>query len=107
MFLFAVTKQPPALSLCNTRVGDLITPCSCEFFLLCFQGNVGPAAFWLLGYLLTNPEALMAVKREFGQISQMESSGTPLLDKTMKTPVFGKGLIVVFVSRLITFLQLL
>ncbi|XP_015243818.1 PREDICTED: prostacyclin synthase-like [Cyprinodon variegatus] len=56
------------------------------------QGNVGPAAFWLLGYLLTNPEALMAVKREFGQISQMESSGTPLLDKTMKTPVFDSVL---------------
>ncbi|MEQ2200773.1 hypothetical protein XENOCAPTIV_002902, partial [Xenoophorus captivus] len=56
------------------------------------QGNVGPAAFWLLGYLLTNPEALMAVKKEFGQISQMERSGTPLIDKSMKTPVFDSVL---------------
>lgn len=102
IFLFAVNKQPPAPSLCNTRVGDLITPCSCEVFFpsVCFQGNVGPAAFWLLGYLLTNPEALTAVKREFGQISQMASSGTPLMDKSTKTPVFGEGFIVVFVTRL-------
>ncbi|MED6292823.1 hypothetical protein CHARACLAT_004535 [Characodon lateralis] len=56
------------------------------------QGNVGPAAFWLLGYLLTNPEALMEVKREFGQISQMERSGTPLIDKSIKTPVFDSVL---------------
>ncbi|XP_027858881.1 prostacyclin synthase-like [Xiphophorus couchianus] len=56
------------------------------------QGNVGPAAFWLLGYLLTNPEALTAVKREFGQISQMASSGTPLMDKSTKTPVFDSVL---------------
>lgn len=57
---------------------------------LCFQGNVGPAAFWLLGYLLTNPEALVAVKKEFGQISQMETSGAYLMDRSVKTPVFGE-----------------
>ncbi|XP_023270013.1 prostacyclin synthase [Seriola lalandi dorsalis] len=56
------------------------------------QGNVGPATFWLLGYLLTNPEALMAVKREFSQISQMETSETPLTDRLMNTPVFGSAL---------------
>ncbi|KAM9410292.1 prostacyclin synthase-like [Pholidichthys leucotaenia] len=54
------------------------------------QGNVGPAAFWLLGYLLMNPEALRAVKREFGQIPQMETSETPLCG--MKTPVFDSAL---------------
>ncbi len=54
---------------------------------VCFQGNVGPAAFWLLGYLLTNPEALTAVKME------METSETSLLDKPANTPVFGEGFI--------------
>ncbi|KAM3621571.1 uncharacterized protein V6R79_012942 [Siganus canaliculatus] len=47
------------------------------------QGNVGPAAFWLLGYLLTNPEALTAVKRE------METS---LSDRPASTPVFDSAL---------------
>uniref|UniRef100_A0A665VRY1 Prostacyclin synthase n=1 Tax=Echeneis naucrates TaxID=173247 RepID=A0A665VRY1_ECHNA len=56
------------------------------------QGNVGPAAFWLLGYLLTNPAALSAVKKEFSQISQMEPSETPLSDRLMNTPVFGSAL---------------
>ncbi|XP_029007921.1 prostacyclin synthase-like isoform X2 [Betta splendens] len=56
------------------------------------QGNVGPAAFWLLCYLLTNHDALIAVKREFGQISQMEPSETPLTDGTVQTPVFDSAL---------------
>uniref|UniRef100_A0A3Q0SRB6 Prostacyclin synthase n=1 Tax=Amphilophus citrinellus TaxID=61819 RepID=A0A3Q0SRB6_AMPCI len=57
------------------------------------QGNVGPAAFWLLGYLLTNPEALVAVRREFSQISQMETTtGTPLMDSQVNTPVFDSAL---------------
>lgn len=60
---------------------------------VCFQGNVGPAAFWLLGYLLTNPEALTAVKRELSGISLMETSETSLLDRPVNTPVFGEGLI--------------
>ncbi|CAJ1050986.1 prostacyclin synthase-like [Xyrichtys novacula] len=50
------------------------------------QGNVGPAAFWLLGYLLTNPEALTAVKTE------MEISDTSLLDTPVDTPVFDSAL---------------
>lgn len=50
------------------------------------QGNVGPAAFWLLGYLLTSPEALTAVKRE------METSETSHLDRPVKTPVFDSAL---------------
>ncbi|XP_070758027.1 prostacyclin synthase-like [Enoplosus armatus] len=50
------------------------------------QGNVGPAAFWLLGYLLTNPEALTAVRRE------METSEASLLDRPVNTPVFDSAL---------------
>ncbi|XP_076003181.1 prostacyclin synthase-like [Genypterus blacodes] len=56
------------------------------------QGNVGPAAFWLLGYLLTNPEALTAVRREFRGISQTKTSHTPLLDGLERTPVFDSAL---------------
>ncbi|KAM8914322.1 prostacyclin synthase-like [Spinachia spinachia] len=56
------------------------------------QGNVGPAAFWLLGYLLTNPEALAAVKREFSRISEMETMAASPLDRTMDTPVFDSVL---------------
>nr|XP_019942084.1 PREDICTED: prostacyclin synthase [Paralichthys olivaceus] len=56
------------------------------------QGNVGPAAFWLMGYLLTNPEALMAVKSEFSRISEMETSETPLVDGPVNTPVFDSAL---------------
>ncbi|XP_031706614.1 prostacyclin synthase [Anarrhichthys ocellatus] len=56
------------------------------------QGNVGPAAFWLLGYLLTNPEALAAVKREFSGISMMETSETSSLDRPVDTPVFDSVL---------------
>ncbi|XP_037346783.2 prostacyclin synthase-like [Pungitius pungitius] len=53
------------------------------------QGNIGSAAFWLLGYLLTNPEALAAVKREFSRMSEMKTSP---LDRTMDTPVFDSVL---------------
>ncbi|XP_068450489.1 prostacyclin synthase-like [Clinocottus analis] len=56
------------------------------------QGNVGPAAFWLLGYLLTNPEALAAVKREFSGISMMETSETSSQNRPMDTPVFDSSL---------------
>ncbi|XP_028302654.1 prostacyclin synthase-like [Gouania willdenowi] len=51
------------------------------------QGNVGPAAFWLLSYLLMNPEALAAVEGELTHISQMEasdSSHTPLFDSALE-----------------------
>ncbi|KAG7494733.1 prostacyclin synthase [Solea senegalensis] len=59
------------------------------------QGNVGPAAFWLLGYLLTNPEALIAVKKEFSHVSQAAAaaaSETPLMDTPVVTPVFDSAL---------------
>ncbi|KAM4613000.1 prostacyclin synthase-like [Polymixia lowei] len=56
------------------------------------QGNVGPATFWLLGYLLTNPEALAAVRREFNSISQMNTSQSLPLDRLVRTPVFDSAL---------------
>ncbi|XP_054641160.1 prostacyclin synthase-like isoform X2 [Dunckerocampus dactyliophorus] len=56
------------------------------------QGNVGPAAFWLLGFLLTNPEALTAVRREFKQIAHMETSGASMLNAPGNTPVFDSAL---------------
>ncbi|XP_049588762.1 prostacyclin synthase isoform X1 [Syngnathus scovelli] len=56
------------------------------------RGNIGPAAFWLLGFLLTNPEALSAVRSEFKQIAQMETSGTSLLHSRGNTPVFDSVL---------------
>lgn len=34
------------------------------------QGNAGPAAFWLLVFLLKNPEAMSALKNEFNKILQ-------------------------------------
>uniref|UniRef100_A0A8C8LWB7 Prostacyclin synthase n=1 Tax=Oncorhynchus tshawytscha TaxID=74940 RepID=A0A8C8LWB7_ONCTS len=56
------------------------------------QGNVGPAAFWLLGFLLTNPEAMRAVRREFSSISEQDSAKCPLLDRLQHTPVFDSAL---------------
>uniref|UniRef100_A0A8C7V6M5 Prostacyclin synthase n=1 Tax=Oncorhynchus mykiss TaxID=8022 RepID=A0A8C7V6M5_ONCMY len=56
------------------------------------QGNVGPAAFWLLGFLLTNPEAMRAVKKEFSKISGQDSAQCPLLDRLQHTPVFDSAL---------------
>ncbi|XP_029631302.1 prostacyclin synthase [Salmo trutta] len=56
------------------------------------QGNVGPAAFWLLGFLLTNPEAMRAVKKEFSKISEQDSAQCPLLDRLQHTPVFDSAL---------------
>ncbi|XP_051931560.1 prostacyclin synthase-like [Hippocampus zosterae] len=56
------------------------------------QGNVGPAAFWLLGFLLTNPKALSAVRSEFKQISQMETTDASLLHYRGNTPVFDSAL---------------
>ncbi|XP_041639188.1 prostacyclin synthase-like [Cheilinus undulatus] len=50
------------------------------------QGNVGPAAFWLLGFLLTNAEALTAVRKE------METFETSPLDTPVDTPVFDSAL---------------
>lgn len=62
-------------------------------FLL--QGNMGPAAFWLLLFLLKNPEALAAVRGELETvllgaeqpISQMTSLPQKVLDSM---PVLGE-----------------
>uniref|UniRef100_W5L8F7 Prostacyclin synthase n=1 Tax=Astyanax mexicanus TaxID=7994 RepID=W5L8F7_ASTMX len=53
------------------------------------QGNVGPAAFWLLAFLLTHPEAMRAVRKEFNSITL---SGTTTLDPQKHTPVFNSAL---------------
>ncbi|KAL4655962.1 prostacyclin synthase-like [Arapaima gigas] len=57
------------------------------------QGNVGPAAFWLLGFLLTNPEAMAAVREEFSGI--LVASDLPedqVLERLQHTPVFNSTL---------------
>uniref|UniRef100_A0A667YXE6 Prostacyclin synthase n=1 Tax=Myripristis murdjan TaxID=586833 RepID=A0A667YXE6_9TELE len=59
------------------------------------QGNAGPAAFWLLGFLLTHPEAMKAVKAEIRGLAPQDSSlQQPPLNKleTHSTPVFDSVL---------------
>lgn len=53
--------------------------------LICCQGNVGPAAFWLLAFLLSTPEAMKAVRTELSRVSHAHT-----LEHTQPTPVFGK-----------------
>lgn len=48
------------------------------------QGNMGPAAFWLLLFLLKNPEALAAVRRELERtLEQPASQRTALPQKVL------------------------
>ncbi|XP_051271396.1 prostacyclin synthase [Dicentrarchus labrax] len=59
------------------------------------QCNAGPAAFWLLGFLLTHPEAMDAVKSEISRltlqdtslqhphINPLEAHSTPVLDSVL------------------------
>nr|QQL94729.1 cytochrome P450 8a1b [Lateolabrax maculatus] len=59
------------------------------------QCNAGPAAFWLLGFLLTHPEAMEAVKSEIRgltlldtslqhpPINLLEAHSTPVLDSVL------------------------
>ncbi|XP_012510153.1 PREDICTED: prostacyclin synthase [Propithecus coquereli] len=61
------------------------------------QGNMGPAAFWLLLFLLKNPEALAAVRGELEQIlwqaEQPVSQMTTLPQKVLdSTPVLDSAL---------------
>ncbi|XP_031422987.1 prostacyclin synthase-like [Clupea harengus] len=57
------------------------------------QGNVGPAAFWLLAFLLTTPEAMKAVRREFNRLSlNTDTTQAPTLDPRQPTPVFDSVL---------------
>nr|AUX14931.1 cytochrome p450 CYP8A2-like protein [Kryptolebias marmoratus] len=61
------------------------------------QCNAGPAAFWILGFLLTHPEAMEAVKLEIRGLStlqntslqrpalnQLEAQHTPVFDSVLK-----------------------
>ncbi|XP_053172108.1 prostacyclin synthase [Scomber japonicus] len=59
------------------------------------QCNAGPAAFWLLGFLLTHPDAMEAVKSEIRGLTLQDSSLkhppiNPL--ETCSTPVFDSVL---------------
>ncbi|XP_053724734.1 prostacyclin synthase-like [Synchiropus splendidus] len=54
------------------------------------QGNAGPAAFWLLGFLLTHPDAMDAVKAELSGVTQMDLREGPPLG--LSTPVFDSAL---------------
>ncbi|XP_030632901.1 prostacyclin synthase-like [Chanos chanos] len=53
------------------------------------QGNVGPAMFWMLAYLLTHADALTAVKKE---LSRVTLPGGVFLDPKQPTPVFDSTL---------------
>lgn len=58
-----------------------------------FQCNAGPASFWLLGFLLTHPEAMEAVKSEIrGLSTQRDTSFQQPQNNPLgahSTPVFG------------------
>ncbi|KAK1157857.1 prostacyclin synthase-like [Acipenser oxyrinchus oxyrinchus] len=60
------------------------------------QGNAGPAAFWLLVFLLKNPEAMSALKNEFNKILQGQRLHPPPHSVTQEmlnnTPVFDSML---------------
>uniref|UniRef100_A0A8C1KAG6 Prostacyclin synthase n=1 Tax=Cyprinus carpio TaxID=7962 RepID=A0A8C1KAG6_CYPCA len=51
------------------------------------QGNAGPAAFWVLGYLLTHPEALRTVREEIQGGKHLRPE-----EKQKNTPVFDSVL---------------
>uniref|UniRef100_A0A3Q1GII5 Prostacyclin synthase n=1 Tax=Acanthochromis polyacanthus TaxID=80966 RepID=A0A3Q1GII5_9TELE len=60
------------------------------------QCNAGPAAFWLLGFLLTHPEAMEAVKSEIRGLSALQDTSLqhPLISllEAHSTPVFDSVL---------------
>ncbi|XP_070693198.1 prostacyclin synthase [Pempheris klunzingeri] len=59
------------------------------------QCNAGPAAFWLLGFLLTHPEAMEAVKSEIRGLPPQDTSlQNPPIDRleAHSTPVFDSVL---------------
>ncbi|XP_026052153.1 5-beta-cholestane-3-alpha,7-alpha-diol 12-alpha-hydroxylase-like [Carassius auratus] len=63
------------------------------------QGNTGPAAFWLLLYLMKHPDAMNAVKKEVEEIlketGQEVKRDGPLIDLTrdmlLKTPILDSA----------------
>ncbi|XP_008284154.1 prostacyclin synthase [Stegastes partitus] len=66
------------------------------FQLWTTQCNAGPAAFWLLGFLLTHPEAMEAVKSEIRGLSALQDTSLqhPLISllEAHSTPVFDSVL---------------
>uniref|UniRef100_A0A8D0DTU4 Uncharacterized protein n=1 Tax=Salvator merianae TaxID=96440 RepID=A0A8D0DTU4_SALMN len=72
-----------------------------QFLLLLLwasQANTGPAAFWILAYLLKHPEALKAVKeevekalRETGQEAKSEGPSIDVSLDTIKTPLLDSA----------------
>ncbi|XP_010884524.4 5-beta-cholestane-3-alpha,7-alpha-diol 12-alpha-hydroxylase [Esox lucius] len=63
------------------------------------QGNTGPAAFWLLLYLMKHPDAMRAVQQEAEKVlketGQEVKHGGPLVDLTrdmlLKTPILDSA----------------
>nr|XP_055059041.1 5-beta-cholestane-3-alpha,7-alpha-diol 12-alpha-hydroxylase-like [Misgurnus anguillicaudatus] len=63
------------------------------------QGNTGPAAFWLLLYLMKHPDAMKNVKKEVEEVlretGQEVKHGGPLIDLTrdmlLKTPILDSA----------------
>lgn len=63
------------------------------------QGNTGPSSFWLLLYLMKNPEAMRAVREEVDKVlretGQEVSCGGPLVNLTrdmlLKTPILDSA----------------
>ncbi|KAF7711534.1 hypothetical protein HF521_000545 [Silurus meridionalis] len=49
------------------------------------QGNAGPAAFWMLGFLLTHPKALKAVNKELISLQHLplDKRETPVLNSVL------------------------
>lgn len=87
-----------ARAVCVAQTGQL-SPQACPLggitgsFSL--QGNMGPAAFWVLLFLLKNPEALAAVRGELEQLlsraEQPVSQMTTLPQKVLDSmPVLGE-----------------
>uniref|UniRef100_UPI00398F1E94 prostacyclin synthase isoform X2 n=1 Tax=Pristiophorus japonicus TaxID=55135 RepID=UPI00398F1E94 len=56
------------------------------------QGNVGPTAFWLLLFLLKDPEAMAAVQEEIQKISFNRAISTISQDVLDDTPIFDSVL---------------
>lgn len=74
-----------------TSVPGLYITVGC-FFLFVFQCNNGPAAFWLLAFLLTHPEAMEALTSEIRRFNLQHSSVHRETSDSLElypTPVFG------------------
>uniref|UniRef100_A0A6I8NAW7 Prostacyclin synthase n=1 Tax=Ornithorhynchus anatinus TaxID=9258 RepID=A0A6I8NAW7_ORNAN len=79
------------------RVGEEMQARAMLLQLWATQGNAGPAAFWLLLFLLKNPKALAAVQGElervFGQTGQPLTPKESVTQETLdNTPIFDSVL---------------